>query len=93
MVTLITEQLRKQSLEEPYYKAFSFNVNVVSRIQTKSCPFLNGSLFLDSLRFMGSGFEFKLMAKYFCFSHYRQWAPVPLSRGVLVDRHKASSLN
>ncbi|XP_056296114.1 protein FAM53C-like [Pseudoliparis swirei] len=28
MVTLITEQLRKQSLEEPYYKAFSFNVNV-----------------------------------------------------------------
>ncbi|KAI3351820.1 hypothetical protein L3Q82_020653, partial [Scortum barcoo] len=25
MVTLITEQLRKQSLEEPYYKAFSFN--------------------------------------------------------------------
>lgn len=27
MVTLITEQLRKQSLEEPYYKAFSFNVN------------------------------------------------------------------
>ncbi|XP_062280995.1 protein FAM53C [Scomber scombrus] len=28
MVTLITEQLRKQSLEEPYHKAFSFNVNV-----------------------------------------------------------------
>ncbi|XP_036933009.1 protein FAM53C-like isoform X2 [Acanthopagrus latus] len=28
MVTLITEQLRKQSLEEPYYRAFSFNVNV-----------------------------------------------------------------
>ncbi|XP_070819119.1 protein FAM53C-like isoform X1 [Chaetodon trifascialis] len=28
MVTLITEQLSKQSLEEPYYKAFSFNVNV-----------------------------------------------------------------
>nr|XP_019963003.1 PREDICTED: protein FAM53C-like isoform X1 [Paralichthys olivaceus] len=28
MVTLITEQLRKQSLEEPYQKAFSFNVNV-----------------------------------------------------------------
>nr|XP_046261851.1 protein FAM53C-like [Scatophagus argus]XP_046261852.1 protein FAM53C-like [Scatophagus argus]XP_046261853.1 protein FAM53C-like [Scatophagus argus]XP_046261854.1 protein FAM53C-like [Scatophagus argus]XP_046261855.1 protein FAM53C-like [Scatophagus argus] len=28
MVTLITEQLRKQSLEEPYCKAFSFNVNV-----------------------------------------------------------------
>ncbi|XP_044061424.1 protein FAM53C-like isoform X2 [Siniperca chuatsi] len=27
MVTLITEQLRKQSLDEPYYKAFSFNVN------------------------------------------------------------------
>ncbi|XP_074529568.1 protein FAM53C-like [Halichoeres trimaculatus] len=27
MVTLITEQLRKQSLEEPYYKAFSFNAN------------------------------------------------------------------
>uniref|UniRef100_A0A3Q3W9C5 Uncharacterized protein n=1 Tax=Mola mola TaxID=94237 RepID=A0A3Q3W9C5_MOLML len=25
MVTLITEQLRKQSLEEPYYKAFSIN--------------------------------------------------------------------
>lgn len=25
MVTLITEQLRKQSLEEPYHKAFSFN--------------------------------------------------------------------
>uniref|UniRef100_A0A3Q3JP33 Family with sequence similarity 53 member C n=1 Tax=Monopterus albus TaxID=43700 RepID=A0A3Q3JP33_MONAL len=33
MVTLITEQLRKQSLEEPYHKAFSFNVNVVSWIQ------------------------------------------------------------
>lgn len=30
MVTLITEQLRKQSLEEPYYKAFSINVTVVS---------------------------------------------------------------
>lgn len=29
MVTLITEQLRKQSLEEPYEKAL--NVNVVSR--------------------------------------------------------------
>ncbi|XP_029969160.1 protein FAM53C [Salarias fasciatus] len=28
MVTLITEQLRKQSLEEPYHKSFSFNVNV-----------------------------------------------------------------
>ncbi|XP_060903850.1 protein FAM53C-like [Labrus mixtus] len=28
MVTLITEQLRKQSLEEPYYKALSFNANV-----------------------------------------------------------------
>ncbi|XP_041654205.1 protein FAM53C-like [Cheilinus undulatus] len=28
MVTLITEQLRKQSLEEPYYKAFSFNVSL-----------------------------------------------------------------
>ncbi|KAM7417785.1 hypothetical protein PAMA_017435 [Pampus argenteus] len=28
MVTLITEQLRKQSLEEPHHKAFSFNVNV-----------------------------------------------------------------
>uniref|UniRef100_A0A3P8P3N2 Family with sequence similarity 53 member C n=1 Tax=Astatotilapia calliptera TaxID=8154 RepID=A0A3P8P3N2_ASTCA len=28
MVTLITEQLRKQSLEEPYHKAFSFSVNV-----------------------------------------------------------------
>ncbi|KAM9850053.1 protein FAM53C-like [Aulostomus maculatus] len=28
MVTLITEQLRKQSLEEPYHKAVSFNVNV-----------------------------------------------------------------
>ncbi|XP_076594491.1 protein FAM53C-like isoform X2 [Chaetodon auriga] len=28
MVTLITEQLSKQSLEEPYCKAFSFNVNV-----------------------------------------------------------------
>ncbi|XP_026186937.1 protein FAM53C-like [Mastacembelus armatus] len=28
MVTLITEQLRKQSLEEPYHKAFTFNVNV-----------------------------------------------------------------
>lgn len=27
MVTLITEQLRKQSLEEPYHKSFSFNVN------------------------------------------------------------------
>lgn len=30
MVTLITEQLRKQSLEEPYDKAL--NVNVVSRM-------------------------------------------------------------
>lgn len=30
MVTLITEQLRKQSLEEPYDKAL--NVNVVSRL-------------------------------------------------------------
>ncbi|XP_028272093.1 protein FAM53C-like isoform X2 [Parambassis ranga] len=28
MVTLITEQLRKQSLEEPYHKAFSFSANV-----------------------------------------------------------------
>ncbi|CAL8308295.1 unnamed protein product [Arctogadus glacialis] len=28
MVTLITEQLHKQSLEDPYQKAFSFNVNV-----------------------------------------------------------------
>ncbi|KAF7662484.1 hypothetical protein LDENG_00234470 [Lucifuga dentata] len=28
MVTLITEQLHKQSLEEPYHKAFSFSVNV-----------------------------------------------------------------
>ncbi|CAL8263873.1 unnamed protein product [Lota lota] len=28
MVTLITEQLYKQSLEDPYQKAFSFNVNV-----------------------------------------------------------------
>ncbi|XP_020562297.1 protein FAM53C isoform X1 [Oryzias latipes] len=28
MVTLITEQLRKQSLEEPYHKAFSFNSTV-----------------------------------------------------------------
>ncbi|KAM4555907.1 protein FAM53C-like isoform 1-T2 [Odontesthes bonariensis] len=28
MVTLITEQLRKQSLEEPYHKAFSFNASV-----------------------------------------------------------------
>ncbi|XP_041847106.1 protein FAM53C-like [Melanotaenia boesemani] len=28
MVTLITEQLRKQSLEEPYHKAFSFNATV-----------------------------------------------------------------
>ncbi|MEQ2248701.1 hypothetical protein ILYODFUR_021635 [Ilyodon furcidens] len=28
MVTLITEQLRKQSLEEPYHKAFTFNASV-----------------------------------------------------------------
>ncbi|XP_037531808.1 protein FAM53C [Nematolebias whitei] len=28
MVTLITEQLHKQSLEEPYHKAFSFNASV-----------------------------------------------------------------
>ncbi|KAM9740354.1 protein FAM53C-like isoform 1-T2 [Menidia menidia] len=28
MVTLITEQLRKQSLDEPYHKAFSFNASV-----------------------------------------------------------------
>lgn len=53
--------------------------------------FLNSSFFLDSLTFMGSGVEIKLL--YFCFSHYLQWAPVPLSHGVLVDRHKASSLN
>lgn len=25
-----------------------------------------------------------------CYSHYLQWAPVPLSRGVLIKQHKAS---
>ena len=37
MVTLITEQLHKQSLEDPYQKAFSFNVNVVSGCSTNLC--------------------------------------------------------
>lgn len=36
MVTLITEQLCKQSLEERYDKAFSFNVKAVSLTQTNS---------------------------------------------------------
>lgn len=81
MVTLITEQLCKQSLEERYDKAFSFNVKAVSLTQTNSFFFkLKQKQPLISLAFL-----------HFHFSHCLQWAPVPLFPGVLVGRDKASS--
>lgn len=90
MVTLITEQLRKQSLEEPYYKAFSFNV--VSWIQHfvifNFIVIIMTFYPLGHLGFIFSCFVFKFTD--FCFSPYLQLVPVQRSRGVLVGRRKAS---
>lgn len=85
MVTLITEQLRKQSLEEPYHKAFSFNVNVVSSWSPHLCfcP-LKCSFALDSSE---SDLSYHILL---CYSHCLQWAQVPLSHGVHLDRDKVS---
>lgn len=45
------------------------------------------------IHFSFEGSAFKIKLKHFCYSRYLQWAPVPLSHGVLADQHKASSLN
>lgn len=84
MVTLITEQLRKQSLEEPYDKAL--NVNVVSRPLWPTLIVVE-CLFLHSV----SLFFFFAPCLAFSFSLCLQWVPVPLCRGAPADQHQARS--
>lgn len=81
MVTLITEQLRKQSLEEPYHKAFSFNSTVVSWKKVSIVFWTKWVLWILFLR----------ASYHICYSHYLQWAPVLLSHGANLAQFKVSS--
>lgn len=77
MVTLITEQLRKQSLEEPYDKAL--NVNVVSRQLWQT------SILVEYV-------SLRLVCFFFFFSLCLQWVLVPPYHGALAAQHKKACL-